>query len=322
MAPFHETKVRTGQSCTVKLNLEATRAKRHRRRCEKRYRRSNREVDRVIYRKACRDANRLIIGAQRDAIQEKLTLAGNDQREVWRISNDLLHRCGKQQNKDNSESLCLSFRQFFIGKLQIIRAKIRLELISYGFVLLNLMAKPAQVLDSVMDTTPAEVAKVINGIKCKNSPTDIIPTIVIKRCVDVFALALSYAINMSFSSGNFPRPITNLLTISKVFEKLALTRLRPHLHSSSNFSSHQSAYRSGHSMETATLKVTDDLNSNMDNKSCSLLLSLDISAAFDMLDIDTLLSRLHLDFGITCVASAWLRSYVTDRLCYVAVSNS
>ncbi len=60
----------------------------------------------------------------------------------------------------------------------------------------------------------------------------------------------------------------------------------------------------------------------MDNKSCSLLLSLDISAAFDMLDIDTLLSRLHLDFGITGVASAWLRSYLTDRLCYVAVGNS
>src|SRR6218665_257024 len=60
----------------------------------------------------------------------------------------------------------------------------------------------------------------------------------------------------------------------------------------------------------------------MDNKSCSLLLSLDISAEFDMLDIDTLLSRLHLDFGITGVASAWLRSYLTDRLYYVAVGNS
>src|SRR6218665_2296324 len=113
-----------------------------------------------------------------------------------------------------------------------------------------------------------------------------------------------------------------LVFIPKVFEKLALTRPRPHLHGSSNFSSYQSAYRSGHSTETATLKVADNLNSNMDNKSCSLLLSLDISAAFDMLDIDTLLSRLHLDFGIRGVASAWLRSYLTDRLCYVAVGNS
>src|SRR6218665_871780 len=86
---FHETKVRTGKSCTVKLNLEATRAKWHRRRCEKRYHRSNSEVDRVIYRKACRDANRLIIGAQRDAIQENLSLARNDQREVQRFAASL-----------------------------------------------------------------------------------------------------------------------------------------------------------------------------------------------------------------------------------------
>src|SRR6218665_1014773 len=101
------------------------------------------------------------------------------------------------------------------------------------------------------------------------------------------------------------RPITNLLTISKVFQKLALIRLWPHLHGSSNFSSYQSAYRSGHSTETATLKVTDDLNSNMDNKSCSLLLFFKKKAAYEMLDIDTLLSRLHLDFGITGIASAW-----------------
>ena len=57
-------------------------------------------------------------------------------------------------------------------------------------------------------------------------------------------------------------------------------------------------------------------------KSCSLLLSLDISAAFDMLDIDTLLSKLHSDFGIAGVALTWLRSYLTDRQCYVAVGNS
>ena len=308
-APFHDTKVRTGKRRTVNLNQEATRAKRHRRRCEKRYQRSNSEADRIIYRKACRDANRLIIGAQRDAIQAKLTLAGNDQREVWRISNDLLHCCDRRQNMDNAESLCSNFRQFFIGKLQTIRAKIQSELISFGSVLLRLVTKPARVLDSFTDTTPEEVAKDINGIKCKNSPTDIIPTVVIKRCVNVFSSALSHAINMSFSSGIFPgifkighvvpllkkpgsdanepgnyRPITNLMTISKVFEKLVLARLRPHLHGSSIFSSHQSAYRSGHFTETATLKVADDLNSNMENKSCSLLLSLDISAAFDMLD--------------------------------------
>ena len=131
-------------------------------------------------------------------------------------------------------------------------------------MMLNLTAQPAQTLEKFASTTPDEVAKVINRLKSKNSPTDIIPTTVLKQCVGVFSAALSYAINMSFESGTFPsafkighvisllkkpgsdvdepsnyRPITNLMTISKVFEQLVLSRLRPHMHGSSNFSSYQ-----------------------------------------------------------------------------------
>jgi len=45
----------------------------------------------------------------------------------------------------------------------------------------------------------------------------------------------------------------NLPTVSKVLERLVLARLRPHLLSSANFSQFQSAYRKGHSTETALL---------------------------------------------------------------------
>ena len=47
------------------------------------------------------------------------------------------------------------------------------------------------------------------------------------------------------------RPISNLSTISKVLERLALAHLRPHLLSSVNFCPFQSGYRTGHSTETA-----------------------------------------------------------------------
>jgi len=70
------------------------------------------------------------------------------------------------------------------------------------------------------------------------------------------------------------------------------------------------------------LKIADDLNSSMDSKSCSVLLSLDISAAFDMINIDILLSRLESEFGIIGGAASWLRSYLTDRRYYVAIGGS
>jgi len=45
-----------------------------------------------------------------------------------------------------------------------------------------------------------------------------------------------------------------------------LTRLRPHLFGSSNFSQYQSAYRTGHSTETALLEVLDGVYTEADNK--------------------------------------------------------
>jgi len=47
------------------------------------------------------------------------------------------------------------------------------------------------------------------------------------------------------------RPISNLTTVSKITERLVLNRLRPRLLASPCFARLQSAYRCGHSTETA-----------------------------------------------------------------------
>jgi len=265
------------------------------------------------------------------------------------MANDILHRGEKSRAKDSNIAtfLCLDFKDFFINKLAKIRENITHSLAILGPFSFSI-ASIAEVnsLDNFRPTDPEEVAMIINTMKCKNSPTDVIPTIVLKNCVDIFAHALSYLANLSFASGTFPksfklghvipllkkkgsdeadpssyRPITNLTTISKILEKLVLSRLRPHVHTSSNFSIHQSAYRPEHSTETALLKVTDDLNVAMDSKVCSTLLSLDISAAFDMIDIDKLVTRLDSVFGIRGSASSWILSYLSGRECYIALDG-
>jgi len=87
----------------------------------------------------------------------------------------------------------------------------------------------------------------------------------------------------SSSPGN-DRPISNLTTVSKVLERLALTRLHPRLLGSANFTEYQSAYRKGHSTETALLEVLDGVYTAADNKQVTVLVGLDLSAAFDTVD--------------------------------------
>jgi len=78
-----------------------------------------------------------------------------------------------------------------------------------------------------------------------------------------------------------------------------LTRLRPHLLGTANFSEYQSAYRKGHSTETALLEVLDGVYTAADNKQVTVLIGLDMSAAFDTVDHEILLQRPQSEFGVT-----------------------
>ena len=60
----------------------------------------------------------------------------------------------------------------------------------------------------------------------------------------------------------------------------------------------------------------------MDEDRISLLLLLDLSAAFDIIDRQILLSCLETAFGIRSTALQWIRSYLLDRNQCVVVNNS
>ena len=117
------------------------------------------------------------------------------------------------------------------------------------------------------------------------------------------------------------RPISDWSTISKFLERLVLIQLRPHLLNSLNFSEYQSGYRSGHSTETALLEVLDDVYTAADDKQFSVIIGLDLSAAFDTVQHDTLLSRLHDKFGVSSTALSWLTTYVENREQFVKVGQ-
>ena len=74
-----------------------------------------------------------------------------------------------------------------------------------------------------------------------------------------------------------------------------------------------SAYRPGHSTESALLKVQADILHNMEQQRVTLLVLIDLSAAFDTVAHPTLFQCLEERFGVKSSVLSWYKSYLTDR---------
>ena len=73
------------------------------------------------------------------------------------------------------------------------------------------------------------------------------------------------------------------------------------------------AYKPGHSTEAALVRILNDILTSIDQHRIAVLILLNLSAAFDIIDHDVLFSRTESTLGITGPALEWFRSYLGDR---------
>ena len=116
--------------------------------------------------------------------------------------------------------------------------------------------------------------------------------------------------------------MSNLPFISKLVERVVAKQLNMHIDEHALHDPFQSAYRRGHSTETALPRVKNGIAETLDKKCTTILVMLDLSAAFDSVVHELLMTRLEQSFGITDKALAWLRSYISERNQKVVVGSA
>ncbi|KAF7248256.1 Transcription factor ETV6 [Varanus komodoensis] len=108
------------------------------------------------------------------------------------------------------------------------------------------------------------------------------------------------------------RPVANIPFLGKVLERVVAGQLQARLDETDYLDPFQSSFRPRYGTESALVALYDDLCREKDSGSASLLVLLDLSAAFDTIDHGILLDRLA-GLGVGGTALQWFRSYLNDR---------
>ena len=263
-------------------------ARRVRRRCERKWRKSNTNANYKTYQESKQNVTDHIHNAKKSYFESKF----NDcsVKDMYKTVNELMYTSNKTiPDTDSPMDLANDFGQFFVGKVNKIREEVdsikgsdssnTTESLSY------LRSTPVTCLFSdFQSVTNEELLKIIRKCPNKSCVMDPMPTYLVKEHVDVLLPTLCRIVNTSLQSGLFPddlhkaivtpvlkkasldrnqlknyRPVSNLHFTSKVIEKCASKQIIEHTEAHGLSEPLQSAYRGQHSTETALACVHNNI---------------------------------------------------------------
>ncbi len=221
--------------------------------------------------------------------------------------------------------------KFFINKTRTISDQFSTSQTDKNFITTNTHS-----LSSFSPLSEADVSNLILSNHPTTCPLDPIPTHLQTISSSVIP-ALTHIINTSLHTGTFPaafkqarvtpllkkpylnpallenyRPVSLLPFIAKTLEWVVFNQLSMFLAQNNLLDNKQSGFKSGHSTETALLSVTEALRLARVASKSSVLILLDLSAAFDTVNHQILLSTL-MKMVISGTALQWFKSYLSGR---------
>ena len=188
----------------------------------------------------------------------------------------------------------------------------------------------------LVPTTQEEIKRLIEKLPNKTSSGyDRINNIVLKELKEIICVPLTSLFNRSLAEGKFPncmklaeivplhkggntsapnnyRPISLLITVSKLLEKIMYKRVYQFLVETNQLYSSQYGFRSQHSCDHAINELLCTIIKNLERQWTTVSVFLDLSKAFDTLEHPTIFKKLE-RYGIRGQALEWFKDYLTNR---------
>ena len=119
------------------------------------------------------------------------------------------------------------------------------------------------------------------------------------------------------------RPIANLCAMTKVFEQLIINRIKEieKLNKIDITGSSQHGFKQGRSTATAGLTIQSILSHALDQNKYALMSSIDLSAAFDVVNVKLLIKRLKI-IGLPNDVIELIEIWLSNRLLYVDLDGN
>ena len=188
----------------------------------------------------------------------------------------------------------------------------------------------------LIPTTKEEILGLLRGLPNKTSSGyDNISNLLLKHLSQSIVAPLEIIFNKSIEEGTFPenmkqadivplykskdrqdctnyRPISLLITLSKLLEKVMYSRVYRFLENTGQIFPSQYGFRISHSCENAISELISTIVKGREQGLYTVSLFLDLSKAFDSLEHTMMLKKLE-TYGIRGKALDWFRSYLSSR---------
>uniref|UniRef100_A0A8D2LLU3 Reverse transcriptase domain-containing protein n=1 Tax=Varanus komodoensis TaxID=61221 RepID=A0A8D2LLU3_VARKO len=264
--------------------------------------------------------------------------------ELFRVVQGLLNPGPKKDLVPPSKARCDNFAKHFREKIAQIRHELYSTIESDSVGEVPMMPSP-QFMYEFQLLQPDNVDKVLGQVRPTTCLLDPCPSWLLKNAKDGIVTWILEVVNASFRDGRVPatlkervvqpvlkkesldpevvayyRPVANIPFLGKVLERVVVGQLQALLDETDYLDPFQSGFRPRYGTESALVALYDDLCRERDRGSASLLVLLDLSAAFNTIDHGILLDRLA-GLGVGGTALRWFRSYLNGRFPKVVLGD-